>query len=129
MPLTTDKKLYLGSWFVALSYAMAASAAYSILSTRPDMNTRPGRRLLAGALAIVTLSAVEVLIAIFPLRRGELWAFWAALLPFLSLVLPMMVIDASHVASSHLMATLTPFVIGLILAMGGLVLVGLQRRK
>src|SRR5215472_10591431 len=71
MAISTDTKLLLGSSLVAMSYGLAASAAYSILSTQPDMNTRPGRHLLAGALAIGSLSAVEVLIAIFPLRRGE----------------------------------------------------------
>lgn len=50
-----------------MSYASAGFAAYAILATQPDMNTRPGRHLLGGALAIASLSAVEVLIAIFPL--------------------------------------------------------------
>ena len=112
-----------------MSYALAGFAAYSILSTRPDMNTLSGRHLLAGALAIGSLSAVEVLIAIFPLRRGERWAFWAALLPLLFLVLPVMLIDATHVTSGHLLVTLTPFAIGLILATGGLALVGSHRKK
>ena len=80
----------LGSSLVAMSYALAGFAAYSILSTQPDMSTLSGRHLLARALAIGSLSAVEVLIAIFPLRRGERWAFWATLLPLLSLVLPVM---------------------------------------
>ena len=106
-----------------MSYALAGFAAYSILSTQPDMNTLSGRHLLAGALAIGSLSAVEILIAIFPLRRGEQWAFWAALLPLLSLVLPVMLIDATHVTSGHLLVTLTPFAVGLILATVGLALV------
>ena len=106
-----------------MSYALAGFAAYSILSTHPDMNTLSGRHLLAGALAIGSLSAVEILIAIFPLRRGEPWAFWAALLPLLSLVLPVMLIDATHVTSGHLLVTLTPFAVGLILATVGLALV------
>src|SRR5215831_2191408 len=112
-----------------MSYSLAGLAAYSILSTQPDINTRPGRHLLAGTLAIVSLSAVEVLIAIFPLRRGERWAFWAALLPLLSLVLPVMFIDATHVTSGNLLVTLTPFAVGLILAMGGLALVGSYPKK
>ena len=49
MAITTDTKLRLGSSLVALSYALAGFAAYSILSTQPDINTRPGRHLLAGA--------------------------------------------------------------------------------
>src|SRR5215470_2501230 len=129
MALSTDTKLLLGSSLVAMSYGLAASAAYSILSTQPEMNTRPGRHLLAGALAIGSLSAVEVLIAIFPLRQGERWASWAALLPLLSLVLPVMLIDATHVSPGHLLVTLTPFGVGLILAIIGLALVGSHRKK
>jgi len=85
--------------------------------------------LLAGALAIGSLSAVEILIAIFPLSRGERWAFWAALLPLLSLVLPMMLIDATHVTPAHLLVTLTPFVVGFVLALGGLAVVGFHRKS
>src|SRR5215470_14287244 len=65
-----------GSVLVALSYALSAFAAYAILNTQPDISTRTTRHLVAGALAIVSLSAVEILIALFPLRWGELWAFW-----------------------------------------------------
>jgi len=129
MGITTDSKLRLGSTLVAVSYAIAGFATYSILSIQPDINTRPGRHLLAGALAIGSLSAVEVLIAIFPLSRGERWAFWAALLPLLSLVLPVMLIDATHVTSGHLFDTLMPFVVGMILAIGGLALVGSRRKS
>ena len=56
---------------VPSSYAIATLASYAILSTHPDTNTRAGRHLLAGALAIASLSVVEVLIAVFPLRRGD----------------------------------------------------------
>ena len=129
MGITTDSKLRLGSTLVAISYGIAGSAAYSILSIQPDTNTQPGRHLLAGALAIGSLSAVEILIAIFPLSRGERWAFWAALLPLLSLVLPMLLIDATHVTPAHLLVTLTPFVVGLVLAISGLALVGFHRKS
>lgn len=107
---------------------MAGFAACSILSTKPDINTRQGRHLLAGALAIGSLSAVEVLIAIFPLSRGERWAFWAALLPLLSLVFPVMLVDATHVTSGHLLVTLAPFAAGSLLVIGGLALVGWRKR-
>ena len=77
---------------------------------------------MAGALAIVSLSGVEILIALFPLRRGEVWAFWAALLPLVSLAVPVMLVDVKHVSSGHLLVTLAPFVAGLVLAICGLVL-------
>jgi hypothetical protein len=125
MSIKSGTTLRLGPSLVALSYAMAGFAAYSILATRPDINTRSGRHLLAGALAIGSLSAVEVLIAVFPLSKGERWAFWAALLPLVSLVLPVMLIDATHVISGNRFTTLVPFAVGLILAISGLVLVWL----
>jgi hypothetical protein len=77
---------------------------------------------MAGALALVSLAGVEILIAVFPLRKGEAWAFWAALLPMISLTIPMLLLDATHVASSHLPVTLAPFVAGMILAVFGLAL-------
>jgi hypothetical protein len=129
MTLTTDTKLRIGSSLVAMSYVMAGFATYSILSARPDMHTQTGRHLLAGALTIVSLSAVEVLIAIFSLSRGERWAFWATMLPLLSLVLPVMLIDATHVAPGHLLITLIPFAVGLILAIVGLALVSSHRKN
>ena len=124
-----DTRLRLGASLVALSYALAAFAAYAVFSTRPDLTSRPGRHLFAGALAIVSLSAVEILIAIFPLRRGEKWAFGAAVLPMVSLVLPMMLVDATQVSSGHLFVTLLPFVAGLALGITGLVLVGWHQGK
>jgi hypothetical protein len=123
----TNRRMGAGSVLVALSYALSALAAYAILNTRPDVATRTGRHLVAGALAIVSLSGVEILIALFPLRRGELWAFWAALLPLISLAVPVMLVDVTHVSSEHLLVTLVPFVAGLVLAICGLVLT--RRRR
>ena len=125
MSIKTGTTLRLGSSLVALSYALAGFAAYSILETRPDINTRSGRHLLAGALAIVSLSVVEILISVFPLSKREWWAFWAASLPLVSLVLPVMLIDATYVISGNRFTTLLPFAVGLILAISGLVLVWL----
>ena len=75
---------------------------------------------MAGALAIATLSLVEVFVAVFPLRRGEIWAFWTTALPLITLVLPMLILDARHVAPGHRLGTLAPFVLGLLLAVSGL---------
>ena len=61
---------------------------------------------------------MEVLIAIFPLSKGERWAYWA-LLPLVSVVLPVMLIDATHVISGHRFTTLVPFAAGLIVAITG----------
>jgi hypothetical protein len=122
-PFTT-----VGSFLVATSYAVAGFGAYAIFVDALDVHTRAGRHLLAGALAIATLSVVEMIIALFPLRRGELWAFWAALLPLASLVVPVMLVDAMHVAPEHRLATLAPFIVGLVLAVIGLFLATRRKR-
>jgi hypothetical protein len=121
-PSTRFPSALLGSSLVALAYAIGGFGAYAILSDNADLHTRAGRHLLAGALAIATLSAVEVLVALLPLRRRESWAFWAALLPFASLVVPTMLVDAVHVPPEHRFTTLTPFIVGLVLAAIGLFL-------
>ena len=111
-----------GSFLVALSYAIAGFAGYEMLSDIPDLHTRAGRHLLAGALAVGTLSVVQIVVALLPLRRGEGWAFWVAVLPFASLVVPVMLVDAVNVAPEHRLTTLTPFIVGLVLAAIGLLL-------
>lgn len=107
-----------GSFLVAI----AGFATYAMLSDIPDLHTRAGRHLLAGALAVGTLSVVEIAIALLPLSRGEGWAFWLAGLPFASLVVPVMLVDAVNVAPEHRLTTLTPFIVGLVLAAIGLFL-------
>ncbi len=75
------------------------------------------------ALVVVTLVAVEILIALVPLRRGEFWAFWAALLPVLTIGVPRMLTDPNCKAMSlsvhgchQFMAALLVAVVGLALA-------------
>lgn len=70
-------------------------------------------------MAVVSLALIEILIALIPLRRGEKWAFWAALIPMRSLAVPVMVIDAVNVSPDHLVTTLSPFVVGLLLTFSG----------
>jgi len=120
--LPGNTKRLFGSVLVAVSYGISGLAAYAILATHPDVATRDGRHLIAGAMAILSLALIEILIALIPLRRGERWAFWAALIPMLSLVIPVMLIDAANVPSNHLRTTLAPFGIGLLLTFSGLAL-------
>jgi hypothetical protein len=117
-----------GALLVAGSYAIAGFGACAILADAPDLHSRVGRHLLAGALAIATLVVVEILVALVPLRRGERWAFWAALLPLGSLVAPTMLADAVNVPPQHRLTTLAPFIVGLVLAAFGLFLVARQTR-
>jgi hypothetical protein len=87
-------------------------APVAILLQHPDLTTRAGRHLLAGALGITALVFVEVLICAGPLRRGEGWALWAAALPLLVLGLPMLVVDATFVPPRTRIATLLPQALG-----------------
>lgn len=50
---TRSPSAMVGSFLVALSYAIAGFATY-MLSDIPDLHTRAGRQLLAGALAVAT---------------------------------------------------------------------------
>ncbi len=98
---------------LAVAYTGMLGASVAIVSRRPDLETRVGRHLWAGALAVVALVVVEVLICLFPLRRGETWARWAAFVPFAILSVPIFIIDALYVSRQNLLATLLPQGIGL----------------
>ena len=93
---------------LAAAYVGLLGASFAILSRRPDLTTRTGRHLVAGALGIAALAAVEVLICAIPLRRGERWAHWAAAIPLFVLGIPIFVIDAQHVPARTRVATLLP---------------------
>jgi hypothetical protein len=87
-------------------------APLTILSHHPDLTTRTGRHLLAGALGIIAMVFVEVLVCLFPLRRGEGWAIWAAAIPLFVLGVPILVVDATFVSARTKFATLLPQAIG-----------------
>jgi cytochrome bd-type quinol oxidase subunit 2 len=97
-----------GASVVAVAYLALLGASVAILSRDPDLNTRTGRHLVAGALGIAALSVVEVLICAIPLRRGERWAHWAAAVPLFLLGIPMFVIDARFAPPHTRVATLLP---------------------
>jgi hypothetical protein len=87
-------------------------APLTILARHPDLTTRTGRHLLAGALGIIAMVLVEVLICLFPLRRGEGWAIWAAAIPLFVLGIPIFIVDATYVSARTRFATLLPQGIG-----------------
>ena len=124
LPGQRDRLLHWGSGIVALGALGMLAAAAAILPRHIDSGARVGRHVLAGGLAIVCLSAVEVLIALIPLRRGEVWAFWAAAAPPLIVGVPVVIVDAAYAAPSTLMATLLPQVFGLAISVVGLALCG-----
>lgn len=74
------------------------------------------------ALVVVTLVAVEILIVLIPLRRGQLWAFWAALLPLVTIGVPRMLNDPKCFAMSLHVHGCHQFMAGLLLAVVGLAL-------
>jgi len=101
-----------------------------ILSHHPDLTTRTGRHLFAGALGIVALVLVEVLICLFPLRRGEGWALWAVAIPLVVLGMPIFIFDAIFVPARTKFFTLLPQAIGNLFAITLLAyLLWLRRRR
>jgi hypothetical protein len=97
-----------GASVLAAAYLSLLGASFAILSRRPDVTTRTGRHLVAGALGIAALSVVEVLVCAIPLRRGERWAKWAAAVPLFLLGIPIFAIDARYAPAHTRVATLLP---------------------
>lgn len=120
-----DVLLRWGSGIAAAGALGLLTAAAAILPRQMDTGARVGRHLLAGALAIAALSAVEVLIALVPLRRGEAWAFWASAVPVVVVGVPVVIVDASYVPAASLFAALVPQVLGLSICVVGLSLAGM----
>ncbi|MCI0695165.1 hypothetical protein L0337_24545 [candidate division KSB1 bacterium] len=118
-----NQRLKIGAAVLAIGALSLSAASIAMLAQGPDVTTHIGRLLCAGALANFSLSLIWALIAIFPLRRGEKWAFWAFCLPILLYGIPMLILDATNVEPSSLVSTLAPQVLGLSMALVGLFLV------
>ena len=95
-----------------------------MVSRGAALDTAVGRHLWAGALANAALVALALAIVLGPLRRGEAWAFWVALIPIVIYAIPILVIDAINVPRATLINTLMPQVGGLVLAAIGFALAG-----
>jgi hypothetical protein len=111
-----------GTSIIALALISVLGVSVALVSRDASMDTAVGRHLWAGALANAALVVVEMVIVLGPLRRGEVWAFWVALLPIAIYGIPILVIDATHVPRETLVATLAPQVAGLALASVGFAL-------
>lgn len=111
-----------GTAIIALSFLGVLAASVALVSRDAALDTAVGRHLWAGALANASLVIVAVAVVLGPLRRGEAWAFWVALLPVAFYAVPILVIDATHVPRGTLVATLAPQVGGLAVAFVGFAL-------
>jgi len=112
-----------GCAILAIGALGLSGASAAILARGPDLTTATGRHLTAGALANLALALVMALLAAIPLRRGERWALWGYVAPLLVYGVPMLIIDATHVAPARLARTLAPQVLGLASVVIGLALV------
>lgn len=117
-----SRRLKVGATLHGVGALSLSAASAAMLAQGPDVATHHGRLLVAGALANLSLSLLWALIAFIPLRRGEKWAFWAWCLPVPLYGIPMLALDATHVAAAHLPSTLAPQVSGLVIAAVGLAL-------
>lgn len=117
-----DQNLKLGSTILAFGYVGLLAASIAIVSRGADPDSAIGRHLWAGALANVSLCAVEILITTQSLRKGEKWAWWAAAVPLVVYGIPMLILDAIHVPPERLFLTLAPQVLGMVAAGVGLTL-------
>jgi hypothetical protein len=118
-----------GTVILAVAAVGLLAATMGILTPAPDLDSKNGRHLLAGGLANVALSAVLFLIAVVPVRRGERWGLLAYAATLVLYGLPILLVDATHVAPERLVRTLAPQVAGLFVMTVGMVLVALSRKE
>ena len=109
-----------GSVLLAVSALALLIAPIMILRAIPDLTTRASRHAFAGALGLTAVAFLEFVLAVVPIRRGERWALVAAAVPFVIVGVPVLLVDATHVARERLWNTLAPQVFGLLL--GGVAL-------
>lgn len=107
-----DRRIATAAVLLAIGLLGLLGAPATILLQHPDLTTRTGRHLVAGALGITALVCVEALICLIPLRRGERWAIWTVAAPLFILGLPILIVDAMFVPARTRFATLLPQAIG-----------------
>ena len=108
-----------GSVILVVSAAGLLFATLGILSPAPDLDSKTGRHLMAGGLANAALAVVLILIGANSIKRGERWGLVAYVATLAIYGIPILTIDATHVAPSRLVRTLAPQVAGMsIMALG-----------
>jgi hypothetical protein len=112
-----------GSLLLAVSAVGLFFATLGILTPAPDLDTKIGRHLAAGGLANAALAFTLLLVATNAIRRGERWG----LAPFIAALvlygLPILMVDATHVARPRLLRTLAPQIAGMALMVTGIAVV------
>jgi hypothetical protein len=115
-----SRRVLWGCGLLALGYFVAGHAP--LLSLVHGDPAAAGGMSRGFALVVVTLVALEILIALVPLRHGEFWAFWVALLPVVTVGIPRMLTDPNCKAMSLSVHGCHQFMAGLVVAVVGLVL-------
>jgi hypothetical protein len=119
---TGSEKLAWGARLLALAYVWLAVQPVLSLIYRNDPGVE--HRIESGAaLVCIALIVVEIMIALVPLRRGEGWAFWAAVAPLVIAGIPRLLTDSAcqladmhHHGCHQFMAAMLLGVIGLALS-------------
>jgi hypothetical protein len=121
--------LRLGVALLLVAAVGLLAAPMTIARAMPELTTRAGRHTLAGVLALVAVAILLALLAAGPIRRGERWAVVAAAVPFAVVGVPILIVDATHVAAERLWNTLAPQAIGLVIGTAALFLCAAGIRK
>src|SRR6266498_4249573 len=119
--------LRLGSGLLAVSSFGLLAAPIIIVRNIPDLSTRASRHAFAGALALIAVAIFECVLALIPIRRGEAWALVLAAVPFALVGVPVLFVDAAHVAPERLWNTLAPQVAGLVVGAAALTICAVGR--
>jgi hypothetical protein len=117
-------RLTLGASILFIAALALLSASFAIVTPSPDLSSKVGRHLVAGALANVSVAILLATLALVPIRRGEPWAFWLYVIVAAVYGIPVLVLDATHVAPSRLVVTLLPQMLGLVTMSVGLAIAG-----
>lgn len=120
----SQARLTLGSSILILAALALLGASFAIVTPSPGMSSKLGRHLIAGALANVSVAILLAALALVPIRRGEPWAFWLYVIVAALYGIPILVLDATHVAQSRLVVTLLPQILGLVTMSVGLAIAG-----
>lgn len=93
---TKRQALNWSTFLFLVSHGLPAINALYLLTDpamRPDFATRQSQYYFEGILTTFVLAVVETVIILIPYRRGERWAYWAVLAPYVGVFLPSWLVD------------------------------------